>query len=738
MSLKANKRRSRIVILAPLATAAFMTLVWTSEYVGQLENMTLDRRFRSRVETDPPPDPRIALIGIGKESLRLRGKWGEWTRDIFAEFTGRIATYRPPKVLAFDIFFSEESRENPDGDLLFADALSTHPASITGMFIDADEGMEEKPPPPDEFYLGEKTFPLTQVSGDRTRLLGSNSATLPIPPIAESALAGVVNCPPSPIDKMRREMPLVARLGDKIYPSFVLQILMQLEETTPDAVKVNLGESITLPKKDGGEWRIPINERGFMAINYRNTDRFRMSDFIMVSDQLEKSGDTGPWPASLPVLFDQIVIVGQAAEGLQDLGPTPYLALDYLFRVQATALDNILQNDYLLSASRGSVIGGWLLITWCTLIGLRRAPVTLEIVLPLFMVAAYEYAGFHLFRSHSLALPLVLPVAGFILVHATVVADRLISELREKRYIKGVFGSYVSPEVVKQIIDSGETPKLGGERVDITILFSDIQGFSSFSEELSPEQLVELMVEYLSAMTDIITDEGGSLDKYIGDAIVAMYGVPLPLPGHAYRGVYSTILMQRKQSELREQWRAEGRSGLVRGMRTRIGLNTGPAVVGNMGSQRRFNYTMMGDNVNLGARCESGAKSYGVYTMITGETRDAARLLKDDIVYRFLDQIIVKGRTLPVKVYEVIEHEGQVDQATYDCLSLYTVATDLYLAQNWKEAIVTFEKAAALERFQPGAGIATNPSLLMAARCKRMRLSPPGEDWDGIYKMTDK
>ncbi|MBP6782647.1 MAG: adenylate/guanylate cyclase domain-containing protein [Verrucomicrobiales bacterium] len=605
MSLKANKRRSLIVTLAPLGGAVLMASVWTTDLVREMENVTLDRRFRDRVESDPASDPRIALIGISDYSLKERGRWEEWTRDIHAEFTGRIATYRPPKVLAFDFFFSEESRLNPEGDLLFADALSTHPAPITGMNIVPDVPGKTTEPPPDGFYLGGKTFPLTRVTGDQSHILGGNRANLPIRPIAESALAGVVNCPPSPIDNMRREMPLVARLGDRIYPSFVLQMLIQLEDSTPDLVEVVLGSSITVPKKDGGEWTIPIDERGFMTINYRNTERFPMPDYIQISTLLEGLKDSDKWPKELPKLTDQIVIVGQSAEGLQDLGPTPFNAQDPLFRVQATALDNILQSDYLRFVPASAVIGAWLALVWFTLILLRRAPVALEIVVPLLVVATYIFVSFHLFRTHSLALPLVLPIFAFLLVHTMVVAERVVSELREKRYIKGVFGSYVSPEVVKQIIESGELPKLGGERVDITILFSDIQGFSSFSEELSPEELVELMVEYLSAMTDIITDEGGTLDKYIGDALVAMYGAPLPLHGHAYRAVYSTILMQRRQSELRRQWQEEGRSNLIQGMRTRIGLNTGPAVVGNMGSQRRFNYTMMGDNVNLGARCES-------------------------------------------------------------------------------------------------------------------------------------
>lgn len=352
----------------------------------------------------------------------------------------------------------------------------------------------------------------------------------------------------------------------------------------------------------------------------------------------------------------------------------------------------------------------------------------------------FVFLAFALFEQGSYLLPVVLPVTGFVIVHTFMIGDRLALELKEKKYIRGVFGSYVSPDIVNQIISSGKTPELGGEKVDITILFSDIQGFSTFSEQLSPEALVELMVEYLSAMTDIVTDAGGTLDKYIGDAIDAMFGAPLPLDGHAYKGVYSAIEMQRKQIELDAFWTRENRPEIVRQMRTRIGLNTGAAVVGNMGSRRRFNYTMMGDNVNLGARCESAAKSYGVYTMITEDTYNGARAVKDDVVYRFLDQIIVQGRTLPVKVYEVLEQRDRVTPEAISCIELYEKAYRTYLERDWEEAIRLFTRSSALEPLQPERddGIKTNPSRVMIARCGVMKVSPPEDDWDGVYRMTTK
>lgn len=736
MAQKAKRRGLFTLIAAPPLMAALMATFWSSEFVRELENVTIDRRFRARADTDPLPDPRIALIGIGDHSLKMAGRWEEWTRSIHGAFADALGA-RPPKILAFDLFFSETSRD-PSHDEAFAFALELHPGAITGMRIDETTARITSDPTPPPYLQG--TRPITNVIGDTSTMLHGTRANAPIKSLAEVAWTGFVNCPASKSDGMRRVIPLVGMVQDTIYPSLVLQILMQLEETSSEEVEVIMGESIKVPKLDGGLWEIPIDETGAMAINYRNTALLEITDYVATMGELGGYERTGIWPGGYPTLIDQIVIIGQSAEGLQDLGPTPYSPRDPLFRIQATALNNILQGDFISHAPKGLSIGIWLLVAWLTLFLLRKAPVTLDMIVPFLVVAAYGTVSFYIFEQKSLILPFVLPVAGFILIHTITISDRLIVELQEKRYIKGVFGSYVSPEVVDQIVDSGELPELGGEEVDISILFSDIQGFSTFSEQLSPVELVDLMVEYLSAMTEIITEDGGTLDKYIGDAIDAMYGAPLPLDDHAYLAVVSTIRMQNKQAELRKKWTAENRKQLIRHMRTRIGLNTGPAVVGNMGSVTRFNYTMMGDSVNLAARCESGAKSFGVYTMITDETRKAAEASHEDVFYRYLDQIVVQGRTLPVKVHEVIGFRNDQTQKTRDCIELYTNGFGHYLKMEWGKALDCFEKSSPLELHQPerDAGVKTNPSRIMIDRCSYMKSSPPAPDWDGVYQMISK
>jgi len=357
-------------------------------------------------------------------------------------------------------------------------------------------------------------------------------------------------------------------------------------------------------------------------------------------------------------------------------------------------------------------------------------------------VVGYIAAAFLLFAWSDLIIPLVAPVGAA--VSCTFVGSliHLANEQKQKRRIKGMFGTYLSHELVEKMIESGEEPQLGGIDAEITAFFSDVQGFSSFSELLAPQQLVSLMNEYLTAMTDILMEEGCYVDKYIGDAIVGIFNSPIELKDHALRACISTQLLHKRLAEMRLKWALEGDKWppFVSKMQVRIGLNTGFATVGNMGSKKRFNYTMMGDSVNLAARCESGAKAYGVYTMVTGETKCAAEAAGDDCVFRFLDKVIVKGRREPVEMYEIVCVRKDLDEETILCLSLYAEGVEHYQAQRWASALNSFEKSSVLERnrAERNPNAPTTPSLLMIERTRDLMEHPPSEGWNGIYVMKGK
>ncbi len=361
------------------------------------------------------------------------------------------------------------------------------------------------------------------------------------------------------------------------------------------------------------------------------------------------------------------------------------------------------------------------------------------------LLLGYVFLSFETFAQSHVVWPISAPACAGLSTSFIGLAVMVVIEQKAKGKLKGMFGSYVSSDLVEQMVASGEEPSLGGEETAITAFFSDVQAFSSFSELLTPTGLVDLMNEYLTAMTNILQEERGTLDKYIGDAIVAMYGAPIPMKDHAYQAVRTSILMQQKQIELRKKWVPEVEKwgkchGLVTQMQTRIGCNTGTATVGNMGALDRFNYTMMGDMVNLAARCESGAKAYGAYIMVTEETKLASEKIKDDIAFRYLDKIVVKGRSQPVAMYEPTGFMSELTQETQDCLDCFQQGIDKYLAQDWTGALNLFEKAKEMEPNKPGVtpGVKDNPSMILIDRCKVMMENPPGDDWDGVYVMTTK
>ena len=323
------------------------------------------------------------------------------------------------------------------------------------------------------------------------------------------------------------------------------------------------------------------------------------------------------------------------------------------------------------------------------------------------------------------------------------IVRQLINEQRAAQRIKGMFGTYVSPELVNRMINSGQSPELGGHQEDITAYFSDIQGFSGFSEQLSPAKLVVLMNEYLSACTNIIQEEGGTLDKYIGDAVVAMFGAPLPLPDHALRACVASQPIHLKLLELRETWKYQGDTWpqIVHDMQSRIGLNSGTVIVGNMGSTTRFNYTMMGDNVNLAARMESGAKSWGVYSMCTDATKNACEDHGGDrVVFRALGRIVVKGRSSAVPIFEIFGLKENVSEKNRECIRLFEQALALHYQRNWQGALALLRQSASLEPNQPGvtAGMSSNPSLIYIDIVQRYLVSPPPADWEGEYVMSVK
>ncbi len=340
-----------------------------------------------------------------------------------------------------------------------------------------------------------------------------------------------------------------------------------------------------------------------------------------------------------------------------------------------------------------------------------------------------------MFTNHYIWLDLFAPIATVGLGYLGITVYNYIQEEKNKQFLKSSFGTYISPELIDEMYDSGKEPELGGEEGYHTAFFTDIQSFSAFSEKLSASDLVSLLNNYLTEMTDILMENNGTLDKYIGDAIVAFYGAPLDLKDHELLACRTAIKMQERLAVLREQWKEEGERWpeIVHHMQNRIGINTGKMVTGNMGSESRMNYTMMGDTVNLAARLESSAKQYGVYIQISDTTYES---IKDQVVVRALDFVRVMGKTEPVKVFELISEKDQEPEQYKKILPVFHEGLGYYFNQDWDKAIEAFKAADELEEMFPGRK--TNPSRIYIPRCENFKVNPPGDDWDGVWTQTSK
>tara|TARA_B100001142_G_scaffold325238_1_gene378440 strand:+ start:1770 stop:4370 length:2601 start_codon:yes stop_codon:yes gene_type:complete len=337
--------------------------------------------------------------------------------------------------------------------------------------------------------------------------------------------------------------------------------------------------------------------------------------------------------------------------------------------------------------------------------------------------------------NESSIVPVIFPAAAIIIPYGINLSYKLIVESNNKRFLKESFGAYISPDLIDQMFDEKQEPKLGGDPGYHTMMFSDIASFSTFSEKLEAESLLKLLNEYLTAMTNILINNKGTLDKYIGDAIVAFYGAPIDIDDHEYLACKTALSMNDKLEELRQKWKDEGDlwPEIVHNMQHRIGINAGKIVVGNMGSEMKLNYTMTGDQVNLTARLESSAKQLGIAIQVGENIYDK---VKDRFIFRDLGKVIVVGRNQSLNVYELIANIDKVGDKTKTLLDLFHKGLVYYHNQDWDKAIETFIESDKYEEVYPGRKI--NPSQVFINRSKELKNSPPGPDWDGTYALGSK
>ncbi|MBO6792931.1 MAG: CHASE2 domain-containing protein [Balneolaceae bacterium] len=725
---KGKKRPFWVYILIAVLSLVVSFLLSITEVVNKVELSIRDYMFEIRGPISAENSP-IVLVSISEEAdAEIPEKW-PWPTSVHAKLVENL-NRAGAKAILFDVLFSQNDEFDLSNDTLFAKAIAdAGNVILAGEIerIESKDGTELEP-----------IFPI--------RILRENS---PNP-------FGLVSTNPH-IDGYVRTYNFGRKYLGESY--FMLGIEgLKVFDNIPDSLVSKLDPNSTDPYFHVGDYSILRDNLNSFIINFygAETDEiFPIYSYEQVIDDPEYTTvmeaeafemnlfDDPDFQAGLlydEVFKDKIIIVGSTMPVLQDFHPTPFASGDFPrpgYEIHAHALQTILDGNYITKQSEFSqlffmALGAFLVVFLVSFLN-QNYGAGWGFLITLIGMGGYYGLAIYLFLSLQLFVNVSSILITMFLAQVATIGYEYLNEQREKRRIKGMFSSYVSPTLVDQMIDSGEEPKLGGEDTYMTAFFSDIVSFSTFSEKLEPKQLVTLINEYLTAMTDILNDQGGTLDKFIGDAIVAFFGAPVFIEDHALRACISSQLMEKQLAELRVKWKKDGTwPDIVHQMQHRMGMNTGEMVTGNMGSERRFNYTMMGDNVNLAARCESGAKAYHVFTMVTEPTKEEAEKHGDDCLFRKLDTIVVKGRSKPVTMYEIAALRADAQQQLFDCIGFYEQGMDAYYNQEWDKALVYFNKSMPIEAHQQ------NPSQIFIERCQMMKANPPGDDWNGVFIMTSK
>ncbi len=730
-------------VLLSLLLAALFIIANTMKampLVDQLERIAYD--WRLNLTLPGGVDPRLVIVDIDEQSLATVGRW-PWPRDRLATLMDRLFDQYGVAVVGFDVVFAdrdagmaltilnelaggplgdnraftdqlEQLRPSLEYDRLFAESLVNRPV-VLGYYFQAginpdDATREGKLPAPvlsvEEHGLGR--IPFIEAPG-----YGGN-----LPILQEKAhTAGFFDNPMVDIDGVFRRVPVVVRHENDLYQSLALavtRLYIGETEVEPIVFRDDRGVAGIEGVRIGGV-EIPLDQHAAALVPYRGPQG--SFPYVSIADVLNGTADP-------KVLEGAIVLVGTTAPGLQDLRSTPvqhvYSGVEVHANLVAGIIDHVVKHQpgYTIAVEFALLLLISLVMTILMTLLSALASTLTAILLAGSMLALNLYAW-----SGNIVIPLAPMIALIMLLFTFHMFYGFFVEARGKRQITRMFGQYVPPELVDEMSIHPDDLGVGGESREMTVLFSDVRGFTTISEGLNPQELTQLMNEMLTPMTRIIHRHRGTIDKYMGDAIMAFWGAPLNDPEHARNALLAGLEMLAVIPDLQRDFAAKGWPPI----RIGVGLNTGMMNVGNMGSEFRMAYTVLGDAVNLGSRLEGLTKQYGVSIMVSEFTKAKV----PDFVYRELDRVRVKGKDEPVEIFEPVGPAESVPAEEQKRIELYHQALRLFREQKWDLAEMQLVN---LHNEEPERKLYE----VYIDRIQHYRQSPPGDDWDGVFTHTSK
>ncbi len=706
-------------LIIAVIIAILVSLFHETDIGKQLEWKTVDYRFR-KFPIPERADSNVVLVAIDNTSLNYFENFGvlwKWPRNFYGIAVDYFAAVGA-KAIIFDMMFDDPDIDRAETDASETDGAFARSINRAGnVILGAEFTMNETDITPD----------ITPFSVDpqvESSLYSQDfkGGIIPIDVLLQATKSlGFLNIRPDD-DGIIRRVPLVYFYKENYYPQVGYSGFLMGQKHGDIIVKSNAFITNGLS--------IPVTQNDKYFINWYGSGGkdgvFKYYPFAAVF-QSALAMQTGGEP-SLPnnTFKDKYIILGATASGLSDLRPTPFINPYPGMEIWATTLSNFLNKDFV------TIVPDWInflhviLVAFITFIIFMRLKPKFANPLMLLVIAYILGITVLLWNADRILLNLSMPLIGFVLSYGYSATISYIMEGRSKRDIKKVFTRYLHPDVIETLLIDPDSVKIGGDSITATVLFTDIANFTTFSEGKTPKELVGLLNEYFDKITGIVLENNGLLDKYTGDGIMAIFGAPIPKEDHAIMAC-SAALEHRKYCQKLQQEKQEFNAADNFHIHTRIGVNSGPIVAGNIGSKNRMDYTAIGDNVNLAARLEGVNKIYKTQIMLSESTYD---LIKEQFLCRELDRLRVKGKTEPTSVYELLDENTEEAILNNAWIKDYEEALSYYRNSKWNKAIDIFERLSKNPINDKASGV-------MLERCRKFKHEIP-KDWDGVFTLEVK